>query len=324
MLIVDDDAPFGASAKQKLSPALGVELTLPFLFRLAQAVLGFPPEDLDVEAGPRGPFLHPAIARDLENFVGKVVLRDEEARYDDLVVRILPCLHELKRWLVGGEWRERESERLVRVFAAAVEHDGAIRGSCIAERWKLSGAVPGRVELDDTLTRLRQANHLRHRAIDFLGGRGLLPTPRVRVSGVRGARPQKTAHENEVIELLVDRGARIDEGDGALAIAHVDSTDHDADREFFDQLIGIGARVDARAPEGWTALMFAAHRGHEGNVKFLLSRGADPQLTDRNGRTALALAQAARQVQLASGRGVASAAKLDKTIALLSKGNDRT
>lgn len=123
----------------------------------------------------------------------------------------------------------------------------------------------------------------------------------------------------EVIKLLVERGARIDEGDGALATAQVDSTDHSADREFFDQLINLGAQVDARTPDGWTALMSAARCGHEGNVRYFLARGADANLTDKEGRTALALAQAARQQQLASGSSMPSGAKLDKVIALLTK-----
>jgi protein DGCR14 len=121
----------------------------------------------------------------------------------------------------------------------------------------------------------------------------------------------------EVVKLLVERGARIDDGDGALSVAQVDSTDHKADREFFDQLMSLGAQVDARAPGGWTALMSSARKGQEGDVRYFLARGADANLTDGEGRTALALAQAERKETLVSGRNLASSPALDRIIALL-------
>lgn len=128
----------------------------------------------------------------------------------------------------------------------------------------------------------------------------------------------------EVVKLLVERGGRIDEGDGALAVAQVDSTDHSADREFFDQLLSLGAQVDARAPGGWTALMSSARKGHEGNVRFFLARGADVELMDDKGQTALGLAQAERKEVLVSGSNMRLSPKLDKIIGLLAKGGDGT
>lgn len=122
----------------------------------------------------------------------------------------------------------------------------------------------------------------------------------------------------EVIELLVERGARIDEGDGALVVAHVDSTDHKLDREFFGQLMSLGAHVDARAPGGRTALMSAAVTGRDGNVRFFLAKGADATLMDDTGRTALGLAEAQRKERLVSGIGP-STVQFDRVIALLTK-----
>lgn len=126
-----------------------------------------------------------------------------------------------------------------------------------------------------------------------------------------------------VIHLLVERGARIDdvneEHEGALAVAQLDSTDHSSDREFFAQLMSLGAQVDARAAGGWTALMSSASRGREGNFNFFLARGADINLVDDQGRSALALAQATRREQLASPSSGISIVKLDKIIALLTK-----
>jgi hypothetical protein len=121
----------------------------------------------------------------------------------------------------------------------------------------------------------------------------------------------------EVVKLLVERGARIDDDDGALNVAAVDSTDHAADRELFAQLISLGARVDAHGPDGWTALMSAARKGHEGDARFLLAKGADAALKNAKGQTALALAQAERKDCLVSGHGMPP--KLDRVIALLSE-----
>ncbi len=124
----------------------------------------------------------------------------------------------------------------------------------------------------------------------------------------------------EVIKLLVERGARIDDvndqHEGALAVALTDSTDHSADREFYAELMKLGAQVNARVPGGWTALMSSAAMGHEGNVRFFLANGADPSFVDQQGRGALALARAARAQHLVSPSG-RSLAKLDKIIALL-------
>ncbi len=55
-------------------------------------------------------------------------------------------------------------------------------------------------------------------------------------------------------------------------------------------------RQDAR---GWTALMYAAHHGHEAAVKYLLDRGADGALTNSDGQVAVAIAQAAGHNEVA-------------------------
>jgi hypothetical protein len=53
---------------------------------------------------------------------------------------------------------------------------------------------------------------------------------------------------------------------------------------------GRGAEVDARDKTGWTPLMMASQKGHEGVVRLLLARGARPELQDNGGWTALHLA----------------------------------
>lgn len=111
-------------------------------------------------------------------------------------------------------------------------------------------------------------------------------------NGATGIYPAIRNRSFEVASLLVERGAQIDDGDGALVVACVDSADHTVDREFFAKLMSLGARVDAQAPGGWTALIASARKGHEGDVRFLVARGADVTLKDSEGLTALDLARA--------------------------------
>jgi ankyrin repeat protein len=56
-------------------------------------------------------------------------------------------------------------------------------------------------------------------------------------------------------------------------------------------LLDHGADVNMRSGDDRTALMHAAAHGWIASVRLLLSRGADPTLTDRSGRTALDLAR---------------------------------
>lgn len=55
-------------------------------------------------------------------------------------------------------------------------------------------------------------------------------------------------------------------------------------------LVNAGAQVNARGPNGRTALMMAAKAGHLNSVRILLGHGADPALRDSDGRTAWELA----------------------------------
>jgi len=65
-------------------------------------------------------------------------------------------------------------------------------------------------------------------------------------------------------------------------------------------LIDRGARLDEQDNRGRTALMIAASLGHEGAVDLLLRRGADKKLCDKVGKTAADLATSdALRVKLA-------------------------
>lgn len=65
-------------------------------------------------------------------------------------------------------------------------------------------------------------------------------------------------------------------------------------------LLDRGAEVDARAPNGNTALMLAARYGSEGAVNMLLDRGADPRRRNDQGLDAAAHARAAGRESLAT------------------------
>lgn len=53
------------------------------------------------------------------------------------------------------------------------------------------------------------------------------------------------------------------------------------------ELVGAGARVDARNGDGYTALILAAYNGRAASVDALLAAGADPNVGDKRGNTAL-------------------------------------
>ena len=56
--------------------------------------------------------------------------------------------------------------------------------------------------------------------------------------------------------------------------------------------------MNAADVDGMTALMFAAREGHEAVARLLLERGAEPQATDKKGKTAADLAAAKGQTAL--------------------------
>ena len=59
------------------------------------------------------------------------------------------------------------------------------------------------------------------------------------------------------------------------------------DARKIEEAIMNGANVNAKDNEGWTALIWAAIRGHIEVVEVLLKHGADVNAKNNNGRTAL-------------------------------------
>ncbi len=97
---------------------------------------------------------------------------------------------------------------------------------------------------------------------------------------------------DETVRILLDAGAdpnaQNDVGRTSLMFAS-----NYGDVAIADMLLDKGANpnVVLRDETGWTALMAAAAKGHSRVVQLLLERGADKSVHDKNGQTAVALAE---------------------------------
>lgn len=94
-----------------------------------------------------------------------------------------------------------------------------------------------------------------------------------------------------VLEYLREEGVAVDAKDsnGRTALMYASSGPFEPAVEF---LLKAGAEVDVQgALEGFTALMTAASEGLAGNVRLLLTHGADPSLVDKDGDTAASFAR---------------------------------
>lgn len=97
-------------------------------------------------------------------------------------------------------------------------------------------------------------------------------------------------------QLLLDRGAKIAlPGWTPLHYAATGEKGEPAVRLLLDR----GAAIDARSPNGSTALMMAARYGSEASVKLLLTRGADPRLRNQREMSAADFARSAGREPLA-------------------------
>lgn len=90
---------------------------------------------------------------------------------------------------------------------------------------------------------------------------------------------------SEVVSLL---GAQADPEalDDALLIASFTG-----DEKAIAKLLGLGANINVRSPEGKTPLMISADAGKTGAVRLLLQNRANPYAEDNDGKTAANLAQ---------------------------------
>lgn len=93
----------------------------------------------------------------------------------------------------------------------------------------------------------------------------------------------------ELVNRLIARRAEVNK-DGWTALHYASTGGH---LPVMSLLIGAGAMVNARSPNGTTPLMMAAHYGNSAAVKLLLESGADAQLKNQLGLSALDFARSA-------------------------------
>ena len=91
----------------------------------------------------------------------------------------------------------------------------------------------------------------------------------------------------DVVSLLSSR-ATPDELDDALLVASFSG-----DAKVISKLLGLGANINARSPEGKTPLMISADGGKADAVRTLLQNRANPYAEDNDGKTAANLAELA-------------------------------
>ncbi|AXQ31288.1 ankyrin repeat domain-containing protein [Solimonas sp. K1W22B-7] len=94
-----------------------------------------------------------------------------------------------------------------------------------------------------------------------------------------------------VIKLLLNSGANPNLADQAGWTPLIHAVYSGADPDLLGLLLDAGADVNGRNDRGITALYLASVGGREEQVRYLLSRGADPALASKAGYTALKIAQ---------------------------------
>jgi ankyrin repeat protein len=98
-----------------------------------------------------------------------------------------------------------------------------------------------------------------------------------------------SSHAVRVIDALAARGARATKD----AQCHtplfycIDRRGRDRDTHLWDRLFEIGCQLEDRDHDGQTPLVYAATYGNYDAVKYLLAKGAKPQVKDAEGKTAL-------------------------------------
>ena len=111
----------------------------------------------------------------------------------------------------------------------------------------------------------------------------------------------------EAVKWLLAHGATVTRNGQWNALHYAAFADR---QEIVRLLLEHGAQINARAPNGSTALMMAAREGREDLAHQLLAAGADPRLTNENGESALIWAMRYEHYKLA--QMVSTAAEFSK------------
>lgn len=95
--------------------------------------------------------------------------------------------------------------------------------------------------------------------------------------------------ESEIVDLLLSEGAQVDakDGDGRTALMYAAGHNQEwtENTDVIERLIRQGANIETQDEAGLTSLMYAVMRCNLDEAELLLSKGADPLLTDSDGRT---------------------------------------
>ena len=96
-----------------------------------------------------------------------------------------------------------------------------------------------------------------------------------------GKTPLSAARTAEIAQLLLDKGAKMNDGTLIRASQWPDRPD------VVELLIKNGAKKDTASNRGWTAMTWAANDGCTGAIKVLAAHGLDPNVRAKNGETPL-------------------------------------
>ena len=95
--------------------------------------------------------------------------------------------------------------------------------------------------------------------------------------------------ESEIVDLLLSEGAHVDakdiQGRTALMYAAGHNQERTKNTDVVERLILEGANIETQDEGGRTSLMYAVRRCNLYEAELLLGKGADPLLTDSDGRT---------------------------------------
>ena len=100
-----------------------------------------------------------------------------------------------------------------------------------------------------------------------------------------------THNSAECVHLLLERGANPEIADNAGWTPLIYAAYFSTDTAVMEDLLAHRAAIDARNGRGVTALYLASAMGHDGQVKYLLQRGADKSIATQSGYTPLRIAQ---------------------------------
>jgi ankyrin repeat protein len=177
---------------------------------------------------------------------------------------------------------QRSAAAQIEDFALAATNDRDAELKAMIAR----GMDPNTVGLDGNPVLLTAAREGSTKAVDALLAAGAKPDLR----NAFGDSPLLMAALHgrlEIARKLIAKGAPLD-APGWTPLIYAATGGHD---EMVRFLLDQGARIDATSPNGTSALMMAVREDKFSTAALLIARGADVNLRNENGATALAWAE---------------------------------